>query len=71
MIEEAVRAGRFVSVEQAVDEALRSITIVKPALLSPAERAEAILKWAEERPKNKEPLSDEAMSRESIYSERG
>jgi len=39
---------------------------------SPEERAQAFLEWAEShRGKNHPSLSDEAMSRESIYGERG
>ena len=38
-----------------------------PRSLSPEERAEAFLKWADSRVSIAPPLSDEAISRESIY----
>ena len=39
--------------------------------LSPAERAAAFRSWAESHPRNTLVLSDEAISRETIYSDRG
>ncbi|MGL5192089.1 MAG: hypothetical protein ACRC8Y_00605 [Chroococcales cyanobacterium] len=38
---------------------------------TPAERAKAFREWAESHPRNQPYLSDEAISRESIYGERG
>lgn len=37
---------------------------------TPEERAQALLQWVESRPITAPPLSDEAISRESIYGER-
>jgi hypothetical protein len=73
ILQEALRQGRFQTVEQALDEALHSIEpsgAVKPAL-SPAERAAAFRSWAESHPRNAPLLSDQAISRETIYSDRG
>ncbi|EAW33654.1 hypothetical protein [Lyngbya sp. PCC 8106] len=38
---------------------------------TPEERAKAFREWAESHPGNSPSLSDEAISRESIYGERG
>lgn len=38
---------------------------------TPQERAKAFREWAESHPRNSPALSDEAISRESIYGERG
>jgi hypothetical protein len=38
---------------------------------SPQQRAKAFSEWAESHPRNTPILSDEAISRESIYGERG
>ncbi|MBP0030315.1 hypothetical protein [Roseofilum sp. Guam] len=38
---------------------------------TPAERAKAFREWAESHPRNQPYLSDEAISRESIYGDRG
>ncbi|WP_254564089.1 hypothetical protein [Oscillatoria sp. HE19RPO] len=38
---------------------------------TPAERAKAFREWAQSHPRNQPYLSDEAISRESIYGERG
>jgi hypothetical protein len=73
ILEEALRQGRFQSVEQALDETFHSIApaeTVSPAL-SPAERAAAFRSWADSHPRNTPVLSDEAISREAIYSDRG
>ena len=73
ILREALREGRFQSVEQALDEALHSIVpsrSVGPAL-SATERAAAFRSWAESHPRNTPVLSDEAISRETIYSHRG
>ena len=73
ILQEALRQGRFQSVEEALDQALHSIVpaeTVKPAL-SPAERADAYRAWAESHPRSTHVLSDEAISRETIYSDRG
>src|SRR5579859_6347416 len=72
ILQEALREGRFQSVEQALDEALHSIVAsggVGP-VLSPTERAAAFRSWAESHPRNTPVLSDEAISRETIYSHR-
>jgi len=72
ILREALRLGRFQSAEQALDEALHSIEPsggVRPTL-SPAERAAAFRSWAESHPRNSPVLSDEAISGETIYSDR-
>jgi len=38
---------------------------------TPQERAKAFREWAESHPRNSPCLSDEAISRETIYAERG
>jgi hypothetical protein len=73
ILQEALRQGRFQSVEQALDEALHSIAVSSggsPAL-SPSERAAAYRAWAASHPRTTPVLSDEAISRESIYTNRG
>lgn len=73
ILQEALRQGRFQSVEQALDEAIHSIVPsggVGPER-SPAERAAAFRSWAESHPLNTPILSEEAISRETIYSDRG
>jgi len=73
ILQEALRQGRFHSVEEALDEALHSIAtskVVRPAF-SPAERAAAFRSWAESHPRTTPILFDEAISRETIYSDRG
>jgi hypothetical protein len=73
ILQEAIRKGRFQSVEQALDQALHSIVPSeggKPTLSS-AERAAAFRSWAENHPLTTPVLSDEAISRETIYSDRG
>jgi len=73
ILQEALRQGRFQSVEQALDEALHSIVPSGGAspTLSPAERAAAFRSWAGSHPRNTPVLSDKAISRETIYSDRG
>ena len=73
ILEEALRQGRFQSVEEAMDEAFHLIASPESAkrALSPAERAAAYRSWAESHPRNTPILSDEAISRETIYSDRG
>jgi hypothetical protein len=71
ILQEALRQGRFESVEQALDEALHSIVVAGGTVLSPAERAAAYRTWAESHPHTTPVLSDEAISRETIYSNRG
>jgi predicted nucleic acid-binding protein len=73
ILQEALSQGRFQSVGQALDEAFHSIEpsgAVRPAL-SPAERAAAFRSWAASHPRNTPVLSDQAISRETIYSDRG
>src|SRR5580692_10782667 len=73
ILQEALRQGRFQSVEQALEEAIQSIVPgrnTQPAL-SPAERAAAFRLWAESHPHTTPVLSEEAIRRESIYSDRG
>jgi hypothetical protein len=73
ILQEALRQGRFQSVEQALEEAIQSIVPgrnVRPSL-SPAERAAAFRLWAESHPHTAPVLSDDAISRETIYSDRG
>jgi hypothetical protein len=73
ILQEALRHGRFQSVEQALDEALHSIAPSGGvrSTLSPDERAAAFRSWAESHSHNTPVLSDEAISRETIYSDRG
>jgi hypothetical protein len=73
ILQEALRQGRYRSVEQALDEAIHSIapSVANTPILSPAERAAAFRSWAESHPHNTPVLSDEAISRETIYSDRG
>lgn len=47
ILQEALRQGRFQSVERALDEALHSIVVAGGSVLSPAERAAAYRAWAE------------------------
>jgi len=70
---DALRQGRFQSVEEALDEALHSIAGSGGVIpvLSPAERAAAFRSWAENHPRNTPVLSDQAIRRETIYSDRG
>ena len=73
ILKEALRQGRFESVEQAVAQAFHSIVppeSLKPAL-SPSERSAAFRAWAESHPRTTPVLSDQAISRETIYSDRG
>jgi hypothetical protein len=73
ILQEALRQGRFQSVEHALDEAIHSIIPsgeMRPSL-SPSERAAAFRAWAEGHPRNTPLLSDQAISRETIYSDRG
>lgn len=70
ILQDALRQGRFQSVEQALDEALHSIVVMRGSALSPAERAAAYRAWAESHPRTTPVLSDEAISRETIYSDR-
>jgi hypothetical protein len=71
ILQEALRQGPFQSVEQALDEALHSIVGGVRSERSPAERAAAFRSWAESHPRNTPLLSEEAISRETIYSDRG
>ena len=71
ILQEALRQGRFQSVEQALDEALHSIAVARGAVLPPAERAAAYRAWAESHPRTGPVLSNDAISRETIYSNRG
>jgi Arc/MetJ-type ribon-helix-helix transcriptional regulator len=73
ILQEALRQGRFQSVEQALDEALHSLAPSSEARVvrSPSERAAAFRAWAESHPRTTPVLSDEAISRETIYSDRG
>ena len=71
ILQEALRQGRFQSMEEALDEALHSIVVSGGSALPPAERADAYRTWAESHPRTTPVLSDEAISRETIYSNRG
>lgn len=71
ILQDALRQGRFQSVEQALDEAIHSIVVAGGSVLSPAERAAAYRAWAESHPRATPVLSDDAISRETIYSDRG
>jgi hypothetical protein len=73
ILQQALRQGRFQSVEQALDEALHFLAPArseKPTL-TPAERAAAFRAWAESHPRSTPVLSDDAIRRETIYSDRG
>lgn len=76
ILEEALRHGRFRSVEEALDCALQGLApglktgAARPAR-SPSERAAAFRAWAEGHPRVAPVLSDQAISRETIYSDRG
>jgi len=71
MLFEALRQGRFQSVEDALDQALDSILIRRLSAATPSERAAAFRAWAANHPHTTPVLTDEAISRESIYSVRG
>jgi hypothetical protein len=73
ILQEALRQGRFKSVEKALDQALDSIFPAGPRgpALSPTDRAAAFRAWAQRHPRNTPVLSDDAISRETIYSDRG
>lgn len=73
ILQKALRQGRFQSVEHALNEALHSLetsATVKPGL-SPAERAAAFRSWAASHPRRTPVLSDQAISRDTMYSDRG
>ena len=67
LLRDAVRHGRFQSLEQALDQALHSLVVTPGPVLSPAERAAAYRAWAESHPRTTPVLSDDAISRETIY----
>lgn len=78
ILEEALRQGRFHSVEEALDSAFQALAPGKDSepgkarpALSPSERAAAFRAWAENHPRNTPVLSDKAVSRETIYSHGG
>lgn len=54
-----------------MEQQFRPRVIANRSTLSPAERASAFQTWAESQPHNTPVLSDEAISRETIYSHRG
>ena len=70
LLRDAVRQGRFHSVEQALDQALHSLAFSRGPVLSPTARAAAYRAWAESHPRTTPVLSDEAISRETIYANR-
>ncbi len=57
--------------ELLMEQALRPNAEVGSPTLSPTERAEAFRNWAESHVPTTTVLSDEAISRETIYSDRG
>lgn len=61
ILQEALRQGRFQSVEQALYEALLSIVFASGLVLSPAERAVAHRAWADTHPHTTPVLSDDAI----------
>ena len=73
ILEEALRQGRYRTIEEALEDAISTIADRSAAKrpLSPGERAAAFRKWAESHPHSTPVLSDEAVSRKSIYSSRG
>ena len=70
LLRDAVRQGRFHSVEQALDEALHSLAVTRGLVSTPTARAAAYRAWAESHPRTTPVLSDEAISRETIYANR-
>ncbi len=71
LLKEALRQGRFESVEEALAKALDSILVSTLTAATPSERAAAFRAWAANHPHTTPVLTDEAISRESIYSVRG
>nr|WP_238360552.1 hypothetical protein [Iningainema tapete] len=70
LIAQAASAG--ISVEEFLQMAISGLLSasqpsVVPTVLSPQERAQAFVKWAKSHSIQAPPLSDEAISRESIY----
>ena len=63
LLRDAVRKGRFHSIEQVLYEALPSLIVTGGPILSPAERAAAYRGWAESHPRTVLALSDEAIRR--------
>lgn len=67
----AAAAAQGVSVETYLRAIIAQDREQKKNELTPAERARAFREWAENFPaRSSAPLSDEAISRESIYAER-
>jgi hypothetical protein len=71
ILQQALQEGRFASLEQALDEALLSISSKQTPSLTPSEMAAAFRSWAASHSHATPPISDEAISREAIYSTRG
>jgi hypothetical protein len=71
LLKEALRQGRFESVEEALSKALDSILGGTLTAATPSERAAAFRDWAANHPHTTPVLTDEAISRESMYSVRG
>ena len=75
LLNEALRQGRFQTMEEALAQALNSILVsavpTATPTATPMERAAAFRAWAADHPHTTPVLTDEAISRESIYSGRG
>ena len=70
LLRDAVLHSRFQSLEQALDQALHSLVVTCGPVSTPTERAAAYRAWAESHPRTTPVLSDEAISRETIYANR-
>ncbi len=73
-IDEAIRAGLIKSADEVVEaglEALRDRLQLPPHPVDPEEWMRKFRAWAHSHPTTTPLLSDEAISRESIYRERG
>jgi hypothetical protein len=73
-IDQAIRAGLIKSADEVVEaglEALRDRLQVSPSSVNPEEWMRNFRAWAHSHPTTTPLLSDEAVSRGSIYGERG
>lgn len=67
----AAAMAQGLSVEEYLQSIIKRDKEQEKKMLSPREKARAFREWAENFPaRNSESLSDEAVSRESIYAER-
>ena len=70
LLRDAVLHSRFQSLEQALDQALHPFAVTRGLVSTPTARAAAYRAWAESHPRTTPVLSDEAISRETIYANR-